>query len=133
LGGGLNIITGHQIAAEGDLSIPLSKMEEFETFDETFISEQLKIRYYNHRRVDVTKTQFMSIDNLLPKSKALGGGMNLQDDEFSGTNSDKNFEIEEEIVEEGMVRMNHIFFVLRGWWFLHFLQLLCHKNAPNRL
>lgn len=101
LGGGLNIITGHQIAAEGDLNIPLSKMEEFETFDETFISEQLKIRYYNHRRVDVTKTQFMSIDNLLPKSKALGGGMNLQDDEFSGTNSDKNFEIEEEIVEEG--------------------------------
>ena len=22
---------------------------------------------------------------------------------------------------------------LRGWWFLHFLQLLCHKNAPNQL
>ena len=22
---------------------------------------------------------------------------------------------------------------LRVWWFLHFLQLLCHKNAPNQL
>lgn len=64
---GVKLYTSEEVVDESDPNVNLVDHDEFKEWDEQYVKQQLQLRYNQKRRIDVTSTQFVSIDHLRPK------------------------------------------------------------------
>jgi len=64
---GLKIHTAEDVTDESDPNRNLADHAKYAEWDDEYVKSALRSRYLKKRRIDVTATQFVSIDHLRPK------------------------------------------------------------------